>query len=104
MINAPPSSLLASSIPTRTPPSGEPDRQADPALRQLDQLLWTEMLRHAGFEDALSRGSGESASAFTRYVVEDIARDLAEAHPLVSNQAAASSHTLYNILSGQEDV
>lgn len=45
--------------------------------QRFEQLLWAEMLSHAGFEDALTMGGGEAASAFSRYVVEAIAADLA---------------------------
>lgn len=50
--------------------------------QKLEHLLWTEMLKHAGLESAITQGTGESAAAFSRYVVEAIAADLAENHPL----------------------
>ncbi|PKP83099.1 MAG: hypothetical protein CVT79_03370 [Alphaproteobacteria bacterium HGW-Alphaproteobacteria-18] len=45
-------------------------------------MLWAEMLSHAGLEKSLTLGGGEAASAFSRYVVEAIAEDLAESRPL----------------------
>lgn len=48
----------------------------------MEQMLWTEMLSHAGLEDAFTQGGGEAASAFSRFIVEEIAKDLAAKHPL----------------------
>ena len=50
--------------------------------RRFEQMLWTEMLSHAGLEEAFTRGGGEAAASFSRFVVEAIAKDLAERHPL----------------------
>lgn len=50
--------------------------------QRFEQMLWTEMLSHAGLEKALTLGGGEAASSFSRFVVEAIAKDLAETHPL----------------------
>lgn len=50
--------------------------------KRFEQMLWAEMLSHAGLEKSLTLGGGEAASAFSRYVVESIAEDLAESHPL----------------------
>ncbi len=50
--------------------------------QRFEQMLWAEMLSHAGLEDALTLGGGEAASAFSRYVVEAIAADLAEQQSL----------------------
>ena len=50
--------------------------------KRFEQMLWAEMLSHAGLEKSLTLGGGEAASAFSRYVVEAIAADLAETHPL----------------------
>ncbi len=50
--------------------------------KQMEQMLWVEMLSHAGLEKAFTTGGGEAASAFTRFLVEEIASDLAEKHPL----------------------
>ncbi|MFN4183317.1 MAG: hypothetical protein ACK4M6_00900 [Hyphomonas sp.] len=50
--------------------------------KRFEQMLWAEMLTHAGLEKSLTLGGGEAASAFSRYVVEAIAEDLAESHPL----------------------
>lgn len=49
---------------------------------RFEQMLWAEMLSHAGLEKSLTQGGGEGASAFSRFVVEAIAKDLAEKHPL----------------------
>lgn len=50
--------------------------------KRFEQMLWAEMLSHAGLEESLTLGGGEAASAFSRYVVEAIAADIADKHPL----------------------
>ena len=50
--------------------------------QRFEQRLWAEMLTHAGLEKAFSQGGGEAASAFSRYVVEAVAKDIAASHPL----------------------
>ena len=50
--------------------------------QRFEQMLWAEMLSHAGLEKSLTQSGGESVSAFSRYVVEAIAEDIAEKHPL----------------------
>lgn len=50
--------------------------------RRFEQLLWADMLSHAGLEKAFTQNGGEGASAFARYIVEAIAKDLAEKHSL----------------------
>ena len=50
--------------------------------KRFEQMLWAEMLMHAGLEDALTKNGGEAASSFSRFVVEAIAADIAEKHPL----------------------
>lgn len=59
----------------------EEKQTADIKIR-FEQMLWAEMLSHAGLEKAFTQGGGEAASAFSRYVVEAIAKDLAEKHPM----------------------
>jgi hypothetical protein len=50
--------------------------------QRFEQMLWAEMLTHAGLEKAFSQGGGEAAAAFSRYVVEAVAKDIAANHPL----------------------
>lgn len=50
--------------------------------KRFEQMLWADMLSHAGLEKSFTLGGGEAASAFSRYIVEAIAGDLAETHPL----------------------
>ena len=57
-------------------------KEAGEIKQRFEQMLWAEMLSHAGLEKALTLGGGEAASAFSRYVVEEIAKDLAEKHPM----------------------
>jgi hypothetical protein len=61
--------------PIKTP--GEPDMG-----KQLEQLLWTEMLSHTGLEKTMAAGGAEGASEFFRFMIEAMARDFAEQHPL----------------------
>lgn len=56
--------------------------------KRLEQMLWAEMLSHAGLEKAFTQAGGESASAFSRYIVEAIAEDLADKHPMGIGQSA----------------
>ncbi len=53
----------------------------DVGLR-FEQLFWAEMLSQAGFAKALTKGGGEGVASFSRFLVESIAADLAERHPL----------------------
>lgn len=63
-------------------PASQPNAEAAALGQRFEQLLWAEMLSHAGLEDAFTKGGGEAASAFSRYIVEAIAEDLAAKHPL----------------------
>lgn len=56
--------------------------------KRFEQMLWAEMLSHSGLEDALTKSGGEAAAPFARYVVEAVAKDIAEAHPLGLSTAA----------------
>lgn len=63
--------------------------------KRFEQMLWAEMLSHTGLEDALTKSGGQGASAFTQFVIQSIAEDLAEQHPLgldpIPDAAAAYS-------------
>ena len=50
--------------------------------QQIEKLLWTEMLKYSGLEEAFSSQGGEGSSAFARYMVEAIAEDIARTQPL----------------------
>ncbi|MCI4643280.1 MAG: hypothetical protein MRY64_00675 [Hyphomonadaceae bacterium] len=66
-------------------PAAETRPEADKVSemgKRFEQMLWAEMLSHSGLEEAFTRGGGEAASSFSRYIVEAIAADLAETHPL----------------------
>ncbi len=63
-------------------PAPRTEKQDAEIKQRFEQMLWAEMLSHAGLEKAFTQGGGEAASAFSRYVVEAIARDLAEKHPM----------------------
>jgi hypothetical protein len=64
------------------PPTAPLPAPGTPMAARFEQMLWAEMLSHAGLEDALTLGGGDGAAAFSRYIVEDIAADLAARHPL----------------------
>lgn len=84
--------MISSIMPGATAPPpgplGEGARTDAPAEerseigKRFEQMMWAEMLSHAGLEKSFTLGGGEAASAFSRYVVEAIAADLAESHPL----------------------
>lgn len=50
--------------------------------KRFEQMLWSEMLSQSGLEDALTKSGGQAAAPFARYVVEAIAKDIAETNPL----------------------
>lgn len=64
------------------PPKTRAETEAAETKLRFEQMLWAEMLTHAGLEKAFTQSGGEAASAFSRYVVEAIAKDLAEKHPM----------------------
>lgn len=66
------------------------DPSMDLKLR-FEQMLWSEMLSHAGLEKAFTQGGGGDASAFSRFIVEAIAKDLAEKHPLGFGEKALAA-------------
>lgn len=68
--------------PAAAPASSPASKEAESIKQRFEQMLWAEMLTHAGLDKALTQGGGEGASAFSRYVVEEIAKDLAATHPL----------------------
>ena len=70
--------------PTPTVQS-QTSREAEDTLelgQRFEQMLWAEMLSHAGLEKAFTQGGGEAAASFSRYIVEAISADLARSHPL----------------------
>ena len=86
---AQPAGQPAAPAPTRTAPAEPAKSAARPARaetsdigQRFEQMLWTEMLTYAGLDKAFSQGGGEAASSFSRYVVESIAKDLSETHPM----------------------
>lgn len=74
-------SHISPSDPSRR--SATPDDMKFEAVqKRFEQLLWSEMLSQSGLEDALTKGGGQAAAPFARYVVEAIAKDIADMHPL----------------------
>ncbi|WP_018148341.1 hypothetical protein [Henriciella marina] len=91
--------------PLRAPPpqvsrAAATEDVAGDTNKRFEQMLWAEMLRHTGIEEAFTSAGGQAAAAFTQFAVEAIARDLAEKHPLGFNavdradEAYESSRTL----------
>ena len=81
-----PVSFPAISVPALAPENRPvaklANEEANDIGQRFEQMLWAEMLTHAGLEKAFSQGGGEAASAFSRYVVEAVAKDIAASHPL----------------------
>lgn len=75
-----PAATLAKPVDTA---NGAPDADI---IKKFEQMLWAEMLTHAGLEKAFTQSGGEAASAFSRYIVEAIAEDISEKHPLGLSQ------------------
>ena len=66
--------------------------------QKFEELLWAEMLTGAGLEKAMTMNGGQAASSFSRYVVEALAAEIAEKHPLgLSQQAGLASETSLKI-------
>ena len=78
-----PIGLQASVAGLNKPDTAAPSATAEAEMgRRFEELLWSEMLKNAGLEKALTMNGGEGASAFSRYVIDEIASDLADKHPL----------------------
>ncbi|WP_084395910.1 hypothetical protein [Henriciella aquimarina] len=50
--------------------------------KRFEEMLWAQMLSHAGLEKAFTQSGGQAAASFSQFMVEAIAKDLAERHPL----------------------
>ena len=86
---------------TQEAASKNADASAEMAKR-FEQMLWTEMLSHSGLEEAFTLGGGEGASAFSRYLVESIAEDLADKHPLGLGGSAVQPSTAQYLMPGKD--
>ena len=64
------------------PAAGQGGAEASDIGKRFEQMLWTEMLTYAGLDKAFAQDGGQAAETFSRYVVESIAADLAESHPM----------------------
>jgi len=74
-------------LPTPKPETPK-NENAEDIGRKFEELLWAEMLSESGFEEALTMNGGDAASGFSRFVIEQIAADLALKHPLGLSDAA----------------
>ncbi|MBD3769935.1 MAG: hypothetical protein IE925_07275 [Rhodobacterales bacterium] len=88
------------SLQTYTPPTasthgqstaGQGTDETSDIGKRFEQMLWTEMLTYAGLDKAFAQDGGQAAETFSRYVVEAIAADLAETHPMGLGEAVDSS-------------
>lgn len=77
--------------PAGSPAQAGTSAQADNIGKRFEQMLWAEMLSHAGLEESLTQNGGQAASSFSRYLIEAIAEDISEKHPLGLGQAAGTS-------------
>ncbi|KCZ85281.1 hypothetical protein HAD_06350 [Hyphomonas adhaerens MHS-3] len=68
-------------------PLGQGASEASDLGKRFEQMLWTEMLSYAGLDKAFSQDGGQAAETFSRYVIESIAADLAETHPMGLGEA-----------------
>lgn len=57
------------------------DERSELGIR-FEKMLWAEMLRHTGLEKAMTQSGGQSAAAFTQFMIEAIAEDIARRSPL----------------------
>jgi hypothetical protein len=80
----------AAELPDRTV-SGQGASEASVIGKRFEQMLWTEMLTYAGLDKAFAQDGGQAAETFSRYVVESIAADLAESHPMGLGEAVDRS-------------
>lgn len=75
-INEPTQSLIAE------PQSNIQESPDKDAGARFEKLLWSQMLQHTGLEDAFTKNGGQAVSAFSQFMLEALAEDLAEKHPL----------------------
>ena len=73
------------------PAAGGEGAEASDIGKRFEQMLWTEMLSYAGLDKAFAQDGGQAAETFSRYVVESIAADLAESHPMGLGEAVDRS-------------
>ena len=82
---------------TREPVSEETVKDVN---KRFEQMLWAEMLRHTGIEEAFTKAGGQAASAFTQFAIEAIAEDLAEKQPFGFNSVERTMQA-YEQLAGE---
>ncbi|KCZ50169.1 MULTISPECIES: hypothetical protein [unclassified Hyphomonas] len=67
--------------------AGQGTSEASELGKKFEQMLWTEMLSYAGLDKAFAQDGGQAAETFSRYLIESIASDLAESHPMGLGEA-----------------
>jgi len=53
--------------------AGQETSEASELGKRFEQMLWTEMLSHAGLDKAFAQDGGQAAETFSRYLIESIA-------------------------------
>lgn len=81
---------------------GQGAPEASELGKKFEQMLWTEMLSYAGLDKAFALDGGQAAETFSRYLIESIAADLAESHPMGLGEAV--DRTVAASQSPQQDV
>ena len=80
-------------LPAQTPnvsgraEAGQGGSEASELGKRFEQMLWTEMLSYTGLDKAFAQDGGQAAETFSRYLIESIAADLAETHPMGLGEA-----------------
>ena len=72
---------------------GQGTSEASDLGKRFEQMLWTEMLSYAGLDKAFAQDGGQAAETFSRYLIESIAADLAETHPMGLGEAVGRTVT-----------
>lgn len=79
---------------------------SDDAVKELnakfEKMLWAEMLRHTGMEDAFTKAGGQAAAAFTQFAIEAIAEDLAERQPFGFNSVERTMQAYQQLAPGED--
>lgn len=70
---------------------GQGTSEASELGKRFEQMLWTEMLSYAGLDKAFAQDGGQAAETFSRYLIESIAADLADSHPMGLGEAVDRS-------------
>ncbi|RIJ18365.1 hypothetical protein [Henriciella mobilis] len=79
------------------------DERSELGIR-FEKMLWAEMLRHTGLEKAMTQSGGQSAAAFTQFMIESIAEDIARRSPLGLDPVGSRAGQTYAALNTEAAV